>query len=115
MVNEVFYLFIVPPILITVTILLSFLIGTPLRMIPKLYNWWYSQPYISMILFFVGIITCFLSMQFPQSHVINSEGKVEEGSNFEVLSIGWLTVSFSLIHFYYRSFIQFIRRKLNRN
>ena len=111
MINAIFFYFIVPPILIGSTIILTFLIGAPLRMIPRLFNWWCDRPYISLILLVVGIVFCFLSTQFPEPHVRNSEGQIEEGSNYVLLAIGWFIVSFSLIHFYFESFIEFLKNK----
>ncbi len=117
MINEIFFLFIVPPILITGTILLSFLIGTPIRIIPKWSNWWYKRPYIAIILLLVGITLCCISgqPQFQQSHVSNSEGEIVKASNFQILSAGWFITSFSLTHFYFDAFCQFVKRKSQLN
>ena len=41
LVNEVIYLLIVPFFLISGTIAICFLIGLPIRLIPKVFNWWY--------------------------------------------------------------------------
>ena len=117
MINGIFYLFIVPPILITGTILLSFLIGMPIRTIPKWFNWWHTRPYIALVLLIIGIIICFVSgqSQFQEPHVTNSEGEIVKANNLKILSAGWLITSFSLIHFYFSAFCQFIKRKLQLN
>lgn len=119
MLNELFYLLVLPLILITGTIFFFFLIGTPIRVIPSLFKWWYNRPYILLIFLITGIIICLLSIQthFMESRtmIIDGEQGIEHTPNFKLLSIGWFVTSFSLTHFYFESFGQFVKNKLKFN
>jgi hypothetical protein len=119
MINELFYLIVLPAVLISGTIFLSFLIGTPIRIIPSLFNWWYNRPYLVLIFLITGVIICLLSIQthFMESRIIilNEGEEIEYTPNFKLLSIGWFITSFSLTHFYFESFVQFVKNKLKFN
>ena len=119
MLNELFYLLVLPLILITGTIFLSFLIGTPIRAIPSLFKWWYNRPYIVTIFLITGIIICLLSIQthFMESRtiILNEGEEIEYTPNSKLLCIGWFITSFSLTHFYFESFGQFVKNKLKFN
>ncbi|MEO8770738.1 MAG: hypothetical protein ABI402_11650 [Ferruginibacter sp.] len=114
-VNELVYFFILAPVLVISTILFSFLIGLPIRLIPSLFKYWYDRPYICLALFIVGIILCLLSINLhfiaSEINIVNGEEIMEQRPNFKMLCAGWFTVSFSVTHFYFSSFTQFIKRK----
>ena len=119
MLNELFYLVVLPAVLIPGTIFFSFLIGTPIRVIPSVFKWWYDRPYIVLICLFTGIIICLLSIQahlMESKTIILGEGKeIEYTPNSTLLCVGWFITSFSLTHFYFESFIQFVKNKLKFN
>ncbi len=112
-INVVFYVFIAAPILITGTILISFLVGTPLRANQALFNWWYKRPFISLSGILVGIFLCRLSgnqtlmQQFGHPLTVDEQGNII--SNFYLLCTGWFITAFSIIHTYFSSVIQFIK------
>ena len=98
MINSVFYLLIVAPISVIGTILFSFLIGTPIRMIPSVFKWWYDHPYIPISLLAFGIVLCHMSgnSNFAHSHTLtfDDEVKTEYTPNLKLLYSGWLIVGF---------------------
>ena len=114
-VNEAFYLLIVAPVLVIGTILFSFLIGAPIRMIPSFFKFWYDRPYICLILLVTGIALCLLSTEshfiVSETRILNREDIIEQRPNFKMLCAGWFTVAFSATHFYFSSCIILIKRK----
>jgi hypothetical protein len=104
LVNEIIYLLVVPLFLIGGTIAVCFLIGMPIRLIPKVFNWWYRHPLIPTILLVIGISFCFLSIQPQfisyQKDLEKIEPSVKQIPNFNILTIGWFLTGFSLTHLY---------------
>ena len=108
MINQMFYLIILPSIWISITIFLSFLIGTPIRAIPSLFNWWYNRPYIALACLIIGVLVCLLSKQAQFTEIrtilIGEVEEIERTPNVKILCIGWFITSFSLTHLYFESF-----------
>lgn len=115
MINELFYLVVLPVVLISGTIFFSFLIGTPVRVIPSVFKWWYDRPYIVTIFFITGIIICLLSIQtnFMESRtiILDEAEEIKHTPNFKLLCIGWFITSFSLTHSYFESFSKILKNK----
>ncbi|WP_460556422.1 hypothetical protein [Ferruginibacter profundus] len=104
LINEIIYLLVLPFLLISGTIAGSFLLGMPIRLIPKLFNWWYRHPVMPLLLLTAGIGCCFLSVQ-PQFIVTEI---VARGAGFitqkipesTLLITGWFVTAFAITHLY---------------
>jgi hypothetical protein len=99
------------------TIAACFIVGIPLRFIPKLKAWWVSKPYLPLIGIVVGIILLILSLipglMHPVKIIIDGEEKVKQIPNGELMIAGWLSTGFFLLHFYPFSFIAWILKEIS--
>jgi hypothetical protein len=106
-----------PIFLIACTIAICFLVGMPIRVVPKVYNWWYNRPYISLLLLSTGFYFCYLSYQprFLEPKIIfeNGENITVQTANFIILTIGWSFTAFALTHLYFSSIPKWLKRKFN--
>jgi hypothetical protein len=98
------------------TIVACYIIGIPLRFIPKLKAWWVSKPYLPLIGIIVGIILLILSivpgLMHPINTIIDRKEKVKQIPNGELIIAGWLSTGFFLLHFYPFSFIAWVLKKI---
>ena len=110
MINEILYLFIIPVLLIPVTIVVCLLVGLPIRLIPKLNKWWDSNPYIGFIGLTLGLLMIFVSPNFTDTIKIieNETERIKEIPDYTILGIGWFITAFFLLHFYPIHFIESI-------
>jgi hypothetical protein len=110
MINEILYLFIIPIMLIPGTIVICLLVGLPIRLIPKVHKWWYSNSYIAFIGLALGFLTIYVSSNFTDTiKVVENETEViKQIPNYTILGIGWFTSAFFLLHFYPIRFIESI-------
>ena len=97
------------------TIVACIILGLPIRLIPRVYNWWSRKPVIIFIGIFIGLILLLLSLNshFTETAKINVDGvdRTKEIPNSILVSIGWLLTAFCLLHFYPFPIIKWLRKK----
>jgi hypothetical protein len=103
-------------IITLVTVSVCFIVGIPVRFIPRLKAWWLSKPFIPLFGISVGIILLLLSLNPNLMHsvttTIGGEEEVKQIPNTELAVTGWLCTGFFLLHFYPFSFIAWIMKKI---
>ena len=114
LINSILYLMIVPLALIGGTIAICFLVGMPIRLIPKVFDWWCRHQVIPVILLTIGILCCFLSIQ-PQFIVTVTEAEgagltIKKIPNSYILVSGWFLTAFSLTHLYFKPLLNSVRK-----
>ena len=110
MINQILYLFIIPILLISGTIVVCLLAGLPMRLIPKFNKWWESKPYIAFIGLTLGLVLIYLSPNFTGTKTIieNETECLKQIPDYTILRIGWFTTAFFLLHFYPIHFMESI-------
>ena len=92
------------PILFSLTtISVCLLIGIPLRLVPRIQNWWLSRPILQIILLATGITLLFLStnVNFKITELVNQDGKmIEMQFSNMYISVTGLLLTFYLLHLY---------------
>ncbi|MGG9964655.1 hypothetical protein [Ferruginibacter sp. SUN106] len=105
-----------PFLLISGTIAVSFLIGMPIRLIPKLFNWWYRHPFIPLLLLTAGIACCFLSVQpkFIVTEIVARDaGHITQKTPEPTLLItGWFVTAFATTHLYVKPLFAVVKKIL---
>lgn len=116
-INEILYLFIIPIILIPLTIGICLIVGLPIRLSSKIYNWWLSNSYIAFIGLTLGFIIILLSPNFTNNIKIVENGvqTYKDFPNETILGTGWFVTAFFLLHFYPIRFIENIIDKFKKN
>lgn len=116
--NEILYIFIIPPILISITIGICLLLGLFIKRIPKIYKWWLSKPFITFLSLLIGLILLVLTLNpafiETKTILVNDQETIQETPNNYLLIIGWFLTAFSSLHFYPKHFLSFIRQKYKR-
>jgi hypothetical protein len=103
-------------IIIAFTMVITFLIGLPIRIIPNLYQWWTRNPIINILALLVGLsLMFFYSKSFFNGESVSGPSGVSStlivGDPYQVLT-GWFLLTFSLLHLYPVSFQNWHRVKL---
>jgi hypothetical protein len=102
-INEILYLIIIPVIFISGSILLCLLLGLPIRLIPKVKQWWYSKRYLGLAGLLLGLLLIVLSSTVcvHQYQALNKNGNCGSHNipNYYLLITGWFVLSFFLCHF----------------
>jgi len=116
-INEILYLFVIPIILIPLTIAICLIVGLPIRLSSKIYNWWLSNSYIAFIGLTLGFIIILLSPNFTNDIEIVENGiqTYKDFPNETILGTGWFVTAFFLLHFYPIRFIENIIDKFKKN
>ena len=119
--NDIDFVFLVgQPIMgiiaILITLFLCFILGLPIRLIPKVYNWWTNKPIICFVGVAIGIALILISYN---SHLIETVKVVTDGvertkqvSNSTFGIIGWFITAFFLFNFYPLPILVWIKKKL---
>lgn len=99
------------------TIGICLVVGLPIRLFSKIYNWWLSNSYIAFIGLTLGFIIILISPNFTNKIQIVENGvqTFKESPNETILGIGWFLTAFFLLHFYPIRFIENILDKLKKN
>jgi len=86
------------------TIIFCLIIGLPIRMNKQLNIWWRKNFYVSLILTFIGISFCAVSLvpQFMEEITYSMEGMDFEDSvpNRLLSLVGWFFLSFGTLHLF---------------
>ena len=108
MINEFLYLFIIPAIFIPATIVACLLAGLPIRFIPALNRWWYSNSYVAIIGLALGLFFIYLSPNFTHTIKVtqNATEIIKKVPDDTVFAIGWSITAFFLLHCYPMHFIE---------
>jgi len=116
-INEIGLLVIQPliaSVLITVTMIICYIVGLPIRLIARVKNWWVEKPVLPLIGIACGTIFFLLAFNknlMEQKEVlIDGEQKLKQVPNFNMSLAGWFIIAFSLLHFYPKAIVQFIKR-----
>lgn len=102
-INMLLYGIFLPAYLFTQTIFFALLLGTPIRAIQGVYDWWVKRPYAALLLLAAGIMCCVLSVQddfAQQVPVAKDIGETFTEPDYRLLYTGWFTTVFALLHFY---------------
>ena len=102
-------------IIIAFTMVITFLIGLPIRIIPNLYQWWTPNPIINILALLVGLsLMFFYSKSFFNGESVSGPSGVSStlivGDPYQVLT-GWFLLTFSLLHLYPVSFSKLAQSK----
>ena len=102
-------------ITIAFTMVICFVIGLPIRIIPGVYQWWTHKPIINGLMFLTGLSLIILySNSFFTNETISAASGVSEtytvGDPYFILT-GWFLIAFSLLHLYPVTFSQLTHRK----
>ena len=103
-INEVFYLFLIPLMLISGTIVVCLLVGSPLMFIPKVNKWWHSNSYIAFIGLAIGFLIILFGSNYTDTIIIMEKETeiIKEMPNETILGFGWFMTAF-----FYFIFIQY--------
>ena len=119
MINEILWLIVIPFILIVGTILLCLILGLPIRLIQKVYNWWSVRPIVPFFGLLLGlfILTLTLSDNFVDTYIVteNEQETVKETPNNYLLGSGWFLTAFFMLHFYPKNLINYLKHKYESN
>ena len=99
------------------TIIACIILGLPIRLIPRLYNWWSERPFIIFIAVTVGLILLIMSVFFTDTvnAVSDGEEKTKQIPNISFALTGWFLTAFSLLHFYPVTIIKWLKKKIWTN
>lgn len=88
----------------TITIIICFIAGLPIRLINKVYNWWSDKPYIIIAGLVIGIVFLILSLNpnYTKTTKVLVDGleKAKQIPNLKFVLLGWFIIAFSTLHFY---------------
>lgn len=101
-------LFLIQPLIAAVvsslTILVCYLVGLPIRLNEKLHDWWRSRPLIPITGGIIGVILLLLSFNVNFAETVMVEMDAEEVTkqipNTTMILTGWFLIAFSSLHFY---------------
>ena len=103
-------------IFVFLTIFICTIVGLPIRLMPKLFNWWNNRPMIILAGVVSGLLLIVMSLipYFAETAkiVVDGEEKVKQIPNTNLGITGWFLTAFSLLHFYPLSLIKWIIKKL---
>lgn len=92
------------------TVIVSGLIGLPIRLNNRLNNWWRTHFYISIVIGLIGLVACAISLTpgFIEEVTYQMDGMdMTQTVPNQILSIsGWLLVAIGTLHTYPPKFIQ---------
>lgn len=98
------------------TIIICLVAGLPIRLIPRVYNWWIRKPLVSFAGCSAGVILLLASLypDFTETTevLINMENRVKQVPNLNLAVAGWFLTAFSLLHFYPMSIINWSKKKI---
>jgi hypothetical protein len=119
MINEILWLIIIPFILIVGTIVSCIIVGLPIRIIQKVYDWWSARPMVSFFGLLTGLVLMTLTLNdgFMEKEIIvvNKQELVKEVPNNYLLLFGWFLTAFFMLHFYPKHFFNHLKQKFNSN
>ncbi len=97
-------------ILSLLTVIICGLIGLPIRLNKRLNNWWRTHFYISILIGFLGIVACAISLMpgFIEEITYRMDGmEMTQTIPNQILSIsGWFLVAMGTLHTYPPKFLQ---------
>ncbi len=104
------YLSIYTILTIVLNMVICLLVGLPIRLVPKLNQWWTRMPVINEVMFIIGLgLLVFYRKSFFNFETIISNSGVSETyslSNPYPVLTGWFLIGFSLLHLYPISFMK---------
>lgn len=102
-------------ILTSITIVICFVLGLPIRLKSKVRQWWLARPLLPIIGAVVGLLLLLLAFNPNLTEikqvVLNGETVDKEVPNTVVSITGWFLTAFSLLHFYPQSTLSLFRRR----
>ena len=97
-------------ILSILTVIVCGLVGLPIRLNSRLNNWWRTHFYVSIIIGFLGLVACAISLMpgFVEEVTYRMDGMdMTQTVPNQTLSIsGWFLVAIGTLHTYPPKFIQ---------
>jgi hypothetical protein len=103
-------------IFVFLTIFICTIVGLPIRLMPKLFNWWNNRPMIILAGVSFGLLLIVMSLipYFADTAkiVVDGEEKVKQIPNTTLGITGWFLTAFFMLHFYPLSLIKWIINKL---
>lgn len=108
-IDGMFGLFFIQPIYAIIfsglTIMISLLVGLPIRLIPKYNDWWRRCYYISISGIIIGIVLLIISLTpaFQNTFILIENGieRIKYIPNIVLAVSGWFLTAFFLLHFYF--------------
>ena len=101
----------------TLTIAACLIIGLPIRLSPRLFEWWTSKPLIAFAGIIAGLflLTISLNSHFTNTAntIINGEQTTKQIPNISLSLSGWFLSAFFVLHFYPCTIIKKIKRKIS--
>lgn len=102
-ISFVFFMFIAS-ILSSLTIFICLILGLPIRLNSKVYNWWNVNFYIPIILTIIGLFFLYLSttnyfLETAESTYQNQK-VFKQIPNINLQITGWFLTAFSVLHFF---------------
>jgi hypothetical protein len=102
-------------ILTSITILICFVLGLPIRLKSKVRKWWLTRPLLPIIGVVLGLLLLLLAfspnLTATKQVVLNGETVDKKLPNPSVSITGWFLTAFCLLHFYPQSFLSLFRKR----
>jgi hypothetical protein len=102
-ISFVFFMFI-SSILSSLTIFICLILGLPIRLNSKIYNWWTSNFYIPIILTILGLAFLYLSTKNSFLEMVETtyqnQKEFKQIPNMNLQITGWFLTAFSVLHFF---------------
>jgi hypothetical protein len=102
-------------ILSTLTIIACIIIGLPIRLIPRVRNWWSQRPILPLLGLAIGVGLLLLSLNAnlmeTKKVIIGDIEKEKEIPNYPLALTGWLMTAFSLLHCFPMSILEWVKHK----
>ncbi|TCZ68405.1 hypothetical protein [Flaviaesturariibacter aridisoli] len=102
-------------VLIGITILCCAIVGLPLRLVPKIANWWKGRQVIPLcgigvaaLLLWLSILPGFSVKAWVEEYGEHFQAQIP---NFKLFASGWVLLAFCMIHLYPKEVLETIRRK----
>jgi hypothetical protein len=106
-------------ILTSITILICFVLGLPIRLKSKVRKWWLTRPLLPIIGVVLGLLLLLLAfspnLTATKQVVLNGETVDKKLPNPSVSITGWFLTAFCLLHFYPQSFLSLFRKRRKRS
>lgn len=95
---------VIAAVVISFTLAVCSLLGLPLRLVPRIVQWWRKRQYIVVIGVITSLLVFWLSFTSPmrENAEIESAGTLVQTQlpNRNLVAIGWFLLTFCLLHFY---------------
>lgn len=99
----------------TITIVICFVLGLPIRLNSKVRQWWLAKPLLPVIGVIVGIVLLWLAFNSNLTEtkqvILDGETIDKEVPNATVSITGWFLTAFFLLHLYPQSVLVLFRTR----